>query len=126
MLLRIQTIQTFILCSSACGMLPALLPCFSMQQLAWCNMSLFLIGCCIKLLSPVLEPCIDSTSICLGRLCPDGCMPACDACCCLNVNTAKVPREVFRHGDVVQRYMMWNQELVTSTTLPEVVLPMAR
>lgn len=53
-------------------------------------MALFLICCCIKLLSPVLEPCIDSTSIWLGRVCPEGCMPACDACCCLNVNSAKV------------------------------------
>jgi hypothetical protein len=96
------------------------------QQLAWCNMSLFLICCCIKLLSPMLEPCIDSSSICLGRLCPDGCMPACDACCCLNVDTAKVPREVFRHGQVVQRYMMWNQENVTTGALPEVLPPMSR
>ena len=101
--------------------------CAGLQQLAWCNMSLFLICCCIKLLSPVLEPCIDSSSICLGRLFPDGCMPACDACCGLNVNSAKVPREVFRHGQVVQRYMTWNQELVTTSGLPEVQQPtMAR
>jgi hypothetical protein len=53
-------------------------------------------------------------------------MPACDACCCLTVNSAKVPREVFRHGQVVQRYMTWNQELVTTSGLPEVTPPMSR
>jgi hypothetical protein len=60
---------------------------------------------------------IDAASSCccccwywLRVCCPEGCLPACDACCCLDVRTAKVPREVLKHGRVVVRFMEWNQE----------------
>eukprot|EP00775_Hariotina_reticulata_P009196 gene9196-9362_t len=81
------------------------------MQLAWTNMAIFLATLVVRLFSGVLAVCIDWTSGTLGRVCcPEGCLPACDACCCLDVRTAKVPREVLKHGRVVVRFMEWNQE----------------
>ncbi|WIA43597.1 hypothetical protein OEZ86_010044 [Tetradesmus obliquus] len=82
--------------------------------LSWANFGLFLTAALVKLFHPGLSSCIDSSSICLGRACPEGCLPACDACCCLDVLKAKVPREVLRQGRVEVRFISWNQEAVAA------------
>lgn len=82
--------------------------------LSWANFGLFLAAALLKLFHPGLSSCIDSSSICLGRACPEGCLPACDACCCLDVLKAKVPREVLRQGRVEVRFISWNQEAVAA------------
>jgi hypothetical protein len=72
--------------------------CVLLQGLSWANFGLFLTAAVMKLFQPSLSSCIDDTSITLGRVCPEGCLPACDACCCLDATKAKVPREVLRQG----------------------------
>ncbi|KAF8056113.1 DGAT2D [Scenedesmus sp. PABB004] len=92
-------------------------------------MALFLAAALVKLLAPALSVWIDAASIALSRCCPEGCLPACDACCCLDVRTAKVPREVLRHGRVKLRYLSWHQELALaapSLTGPPDAAAMAR
>ncbi|KAF6257357.1 hypothetical protein COO60DRAFT_1233253 [Scenedesmus sp. NREL 46B-D3] len=82
--------------------------------LSWANFGLFLTAAVVKLLQPSISGCVDSASIALGHVCPEGCLPACDACCCLDVSKAAVPREVLRHGRVQVRFLAWNQDAVAA------------
>lgn len=80
----------------------------SPQDCAWACLVLLLLLLVSKLLAPAFGSALDAGSRAAGAACP-GCLPAWDACCCLDAAGAGVPRAVQREGRVQLRYLGWSE-----------------